>query len=82
MTLDNLDRCRLSHQVLTTTLLLLEQKAIAPDQRITILDQSLEETNIREGLEKVFREMAHLSEGDDRTRLVDEANRIRPKSWY
>ena len=82
MTLDNLDRCRLSHQVLTTTLLLLEQKVIAPDQSVTILDQSLEETKIREGLEKVFREMAHLSVGDDRTRLVDEANRVRPKSWY
>lgn len=82
MTLDSLDRCRLSSQVLTTTLLLLEQKVIAPDRGVTILDQGLEETKIREGLEKVFREMAHLSEGDDRTRLVDEANRVRPKSWY
>jgi serine/threonine-protein kinase PknG len=82
MTLEGLDRFRLQGQVLGTTLTLLQQKVIMPDQKITVLGQGLEETKIREGLEKVLRSMAHLSEGTDRIRLVDEANRVRAKTWF
>ncbi len=81
MSLEGLERDRLKSQVLTTTLTLLQDKTIAPDGNITILGQGLDETKIRAGLEQVLRSMAHLSEGDDRIRLVDEANRVRPKTW-
>jgi serine/threonine-protein kinase PknG len=81
MTVEGLDRGRLRGQVLRTTLSLLQKKVISPDQKIIILGQGLEETKIRDGLEKVLRDMAHLSDGNDRIRLVDEANRVRSQTW-
>jgi serine/threonine-protein kinase PknG len=82
LTLEGIERYRLDRQVLETALNLLTSKAIATQANFQILGQPLEELKLRTGLEKVLRSMAHLSTGDEKIRLVDEANKIRPITLF
>jgi serine/threonine-protein kinase PknG len=82
LTLEGIERYRLDRQVLETALNLLTSNAIAAQDNLQILGQPLQELKLRAGLEKVLRSMAHLSTGDEKIRLVDEANRIRPKTLF
>jgi serine/threonine-protein kinase PknG len=36
--------------------------------------------HLRKGLEKALRDMAHLSNGKEKINLVDQANKIRPRT--
>ena len=82
LTLEGIERYRLDRQVLETALTLLTSKAITAQKNLMILGQPLEEVKLREGLEKVLRSIAHLSTGDEKILLVDEANRVRPKTLF
>ena len=82
LTLEGIERYRLDRQVLETALTLLTSKAITAQNNLMILGQPLEEVKLREGLEKVLRSIAHLSTGDEKILLVDEANRVRPKTLF
>jgi serine/threonine-protein kinase PknG len=82
LTLEGIERYRLDRQVLETALTLLTSKAITAQNNLMILGQPLEEIKLREGLEKVLRSIAHLSTGDEKILLVDEANRVRPKTLF
>jgi serine/threonine-protein kinase PknG len=82
LTLEGIERFRLDRQVLETALSLLTSKAITAQNNLLILGQPLEEMKLREGLEQVLRSIAHLSSGDEKIRLVDEANRVRAKTWF
>lgn len=79
--LEGMDRYRLDHQLLETALSLLTSKTLTPDANFALLGQPLQEVTLRRGLEKVLRSMAHLATGDEKIQLVDEANRVRPKTW-
>jgi serine/threonine-protein kinase PknG len=46
------------------------------------LGQPLEELHLRKGLEKALRDMAHLAVGNEKIRLVDEANQVRPRTLF
>ncbi|MBW4600067.1 MAG: tetratricopeptide repeat protein [Calothrix sp. FI2-JRJ7] len=81
LTLDGIERHRLAKQVLETALNLVTSKQLSPTDTISILGQPLKEVYLRTGLEKALRNMAHLSTGDEKIQLVDEANRVRPKTW-
>ena len=80
--LEGMDRYRLTKQVLETALHLVTSQALSPASSIAILGQPLEELYLRKGLEKSLRAMAHLTTGDDKIRLVDEANRVRPRTLF
>ena len=82
LTLEGIERYRLDRQVLETALTLLTSKAITAQNNLMILGQPLEEIKLREGLEKVLRSIAHLSTGEEKIGLVDEANRVRPKTLF
>ena len=82
LTLEGIERYRLDRQVLETALNLLTSKAIVAQDSLKILGQPLQELKLREGLEKVLRSMAHLSTGDEKINLVDEANKVRPKTLF
>jgi serine/threonine-protein kinase PknG len=82
LTLEGIEKHRLDRQVLETALTLLTSKAITAQKDLAILGQPLEEVKLRQGLEKVLRSMAHLSTGDEKILLVDEANRVRPKTLF
>ncbi len=80
--LEGMERYRLTKQVLETALDLLTTKAIAPTSSLTILGKPLEEGHLRQGLEQALRAMAHLTTGNEKIKLVDEANRVRPKTLF
>lgn len=78
--LEGMERHRLTKQVLETALHLVTAQALSPTASIAILGQPLEELHLRKGLEKALRDMAHLTTGNEKIRLVDEANRVRPRT--
>ncbi len=80
LTLEGMDRYRLTKQVLETALNLLTSKHLKATADLMILGQPLQETHLRKGLEKALRDMAHLATGNEKIRLVDEANKIRPRT--
>jgi serine/threonine-protein kinase PknG len=82
LTLEGMDRYRLTKQVLETALNLVTSQTLTPTSSIAILGQPLEEVHLRQGLEKALRNMAHLASGDDKIRLVDEANQVRPRTLF
>ena len=78
--LEGMERYRLTKQLLETALGSIASKAIQPSA-IVLLGHQLQEVELRKGLEKALRDMAHLSTGAEKIRLVDEANRVRPRTW-
>jgi serine/threonine-protein kinase PknG len=80
--LDGLERHQLNGQLLETALNLLLEQKIQPSQDIVLLGQPLEEVKLRTQLEKTLRQMARLSDGMAKIELVDEANRVRPKTLF
>ncbi|MDT0306423.1 tetratricopeptide repeat protein [Streptomyces sp. DSM 44917] len=52
------------------------------ETRPQLLGAPLDETGIREGLERSFRRLARLAQtSSERTELVEAANRFRPRTW-
>ena len=49
---------------------------------VAILGQSFEERQVRQGLERCLRGIAHDSDYAAKIQLVDEANRVRPRTWF
>jgi len=80
--LEGIAHYRLTKQVLETALKLITSQALSPAASIAILGQPLEEIPLRKGLEAALRAMAHLTTGDEKIRLVDEANQVRPKTLF
>ncbi|MBO3460519.1 serine/threonine-protein kinase PknG [Aetokthonos hydrillicola Thurmond2011] len=81
LTLNSLDRYQLTIQILETALHLVTSQALSPTSSISILGQPFEELHLRKGLEKVLRDMARLSTGMEKILMVDQANRVRPRTW-
>lgn len=73
---------QLTKQVLETALDLIQTKSVAPSSSISLLGETLEEIPLRRGLEKALRQMAHLTTGLEKIQLIDEANRIRPRTLF
>jgi serine/threonine-protein kinase PknG len=80
--LEGVEKHQLSCDLFQTALSLVTTKAIKPDASLQLLGQSLEEHKLRSGLERSLRAMAHLAIGDEKIRLVDEANRVRPRTLF
>jgi len=80
--LNGMERYTLSKHLLETALNLITSGRVTPDAKVRILGEPLREFELRRGLEKYYRAMAHLAVGDDRVNLVDEANRVRPRSLF
>jgi serine/threonine-protein kinase PknG len=80
LSLEGMERYRLSQQVLATALDLLAAKALPATPTVRILGKPLREADLRQGLEESFRAMARLETGAAKVQLVDEANRVRPRT--
>lgn len=80
LTLEGNDRYRLTKQVLETALNLITSRQLQAAADLKILGQPLQEVHLRNGLEKTLRDMAHLATPDEKISLVDEANRVRPRT--
>ncbi len=81
-TLADGEKHHLSCEFFKSALSLVTTQSIQPDPSIKLLDQSLEEFKLRRGLEKSLRAMAHLAIGQEKINLVDEANRVRPRTLF
>ncbi len=82
LSLEGMEHYRLTKQVLETALELIINRSLTPTASISILGQKFEEIHLRKGLEKALRSMAHLTTGNEKIYLIDEANRIRPLTWF
>jgi serine/threonine-protein kinase PknG len=75
-------RASLTADLLTSALTLLEGEAIGEAPGILLAGHPLTERDVRLGLERTCRSLARVAAGaGERIRLVDEANRVRPRTW-
>ena len=82
LTLEGNDLYHLTKQILETALNLLTSRQLQAAADFMILGQPLQEVHLRKGLEKALRNIAHLATGSEKIRLVDEANRVRPRTIF
>ena len=80
MSVHGLERYRLAQMIYGTALDLVVSKALPANHAMRILGQPLEEGYLRVGLEQTYRALARLADGDAKIRLVDDANRVRPRT--
>ena len=79
--LDGRDRWLLESQIFEAAILELSaKKAVRVDGSAKILGLPLAERPLREGLERSLRSLGRLASDEERVRLVDEANRVRPRT--
>jgi serine/threonine-protein kinase PknG len=81
LALDPAERASLTRDLLNAALNLLRTGRIHPDPQVTVLGEPLTERRLRTGLERAYRALARLAPtADERIRLVDEANQVRPRT--
>ena len=79
--LDAKDKYLMQRQLLESAIYQISQKKLPPSPQVQISGRPLEERSLRFGLEKCLRELAHLTETeDDKIKLIDMANRARPRT--
>ncbi len=81
LALDAEQRAEAARQLLEAALDLVQAGIVSASGSITILGSRLEVHSLRVGLERAYRDLAHLAATRDaRVRLVDRANRVRPQT--
>jgi serine/threonine-protein kinase PknG len=80
LALDGMSKFMLSTLILSAALEAVCSRTVKENRAVKVLGSPLEEVRLRAGLEASLRSMAHLSSGDDRIRLVDRANQVRPRT--
>jgi serine/threonine-protein kinase PknG len=75
-------RSELEAELLRAALALVEREPSVADGAVTLAASALVESELRLGLERTYRALAVVAaSADERIRLVDEANRVRPRTW-
>jgi serine/threonine-protein kinase PknG len=77
--LEGMNRLILGNMILRAALDVARTKAKA-NGSVKVLGLPLQEKKLRRKLEKTLRAMAQMATGEDRVRLVDEANAVRPRT--
>jgi serine/threonine-protein kinase PknG len=81
LNLDGEERASLTRDLLSAALQLVHAGRIQPDPGVTLLGAPLTEQRLRVGLERAYRTLARLAPvRDERIRLVDLANEVRPRT--
>jgi serine/threonine-protein kinase PknG len=81
LALDAEQRARTASQLLEAALELVQAGTVAPSGDVMIMGSPLEAQSLRLGLERAYRDLARLAlTADERIRLVDRANHVRPKT--
>jgi serine/threonine-protein kinase PknG len=80
LALDSKVRGELSVRLLETALDQLASGALEPRDDLRLLGQPLRPLPLRLALERAYRDLARLATGAERVRLVDLANRVRPRT--
>jgi serine/threonine-protein kinase PknG len=75
-------RALLTAELLRSAVELVERDPAVQDAEVTLGGHALVEGDLRLGLERTYRALAAVApSADERIRLVDEANRVRPRTW-
>lgn len=82
LAINGMTRSKLRTEILTASLNLLSSGGAKPESSLTIFGKPFEDKRLRLSLEESLRLMARLVNGEERTRLVDEANRVRPRTLF
>jgi serine/threonine-protein kinase PknG len=79
---DGEQHARLTAELLRSALDLVARDRSAEDPTVTLGGRPLVESELRLGLERTYRSLAAVAaNASERVRLVDEANRVRPRTW-
>jgi serine/threonine-protein kinase PknG len=82
LSLDGEQRELLTADLLRSALGLLENERVAEDPELRLVGHPLTEQDVRLGLELTYRSLARVANtASERIRLVDWANRVRPRTW-
>jgi serine/threonine-protein kinase PknG len=82
LALDGEQRALLSAELLRCAVELVAHDPGAADPAVTLAGHALVESQLRLGLERTYRSLAAVAAtASERIRLVDEANRVRPRTW-
>jgi serine/threonine-protein kinase PknG len=82
LSLDGEQRELLTADLLRSALGLLENDRVAEDPELRLAGHPLTERDVRLGLECTYRSLARITNtASERIRLVDWANRVRPRTW-
>jgi serine/threonine-protein kinase PknG len=82
LVLDGEQHARLTVELLRAALALVARDRGAEDPGVTLGGRPLVESDLRVGLERAYRSLASVAAtAAERVRLVDEANRVRPRTW-
>jgi serine/threonine-protein kinase PknG len=82
LALDGEQHARLTAELLRSALALVGRDRSGEDPDVTLAGHALVESELRFGLERTYRSLASVAAtAHERIRLVDEANRVRPKTW-
>jgi serine/threonine-protein kinase PknG len=80
LSLDGMHKFTLASQILGAALDLIRTRAVKENGAVQVLGNPLVENRIRAGLEASLRSKARLASGEERIRLVDQANQVRPRT--
>ena len=73
---------RLTAEVLASAIDRLDEDAGGLPADVRVAGRALQDRDLRAGLEAAYRDLArHASDEDERIRLVDYANEVRPRTW-
>jgi serine/threonine-protein kinase PknG len=75
-------KAMLTAELLRAAIELIERDPLVEDADVTLGGRAFVETQLRLGLERTYRSLAAVAPTQaERTRLVDDANRVRPRTW-
>ncbi len=80
LTLTGLNKATLSSRILNAAVVQVQARAIKANPTASICGTPVDEERLRRSLEANFREMARYLPPDERIRLVDQANQVRPRT--
>jgi serine/threonine-protein kinase PknG len=78
MALGDRQRAELTVEVMEAALSMLESRAAEPPADLRVLGQPIRQVPVRLTLERAYRDLAWDAVGDEKVRLVDRANQVRP----
>jgi serine/threonine-protein kinase PknG len=76
--LDNEQRSQLTVELLEAALSLITSRSVKPEPTQKLVGCPFDDGGIRLGLERAYRDLARLANGEEKIRLVDRANEVRP----
>jgi serine/threonine-protein kinase PknG len=82
LAIDSERRALLTAELLRAAVALVERDPAVVDPAMTLGGSALVDSELRLGLERTYRALAAVAPTpEERIRLVDEANRVRPRTW-